>query len=257
MGWDLFIYFACVAMAFWGIAAVFSVVNNVDSKGVRRVLPLTFSVAGSLVILAFVVYLWVLLERPPLRTMGETRLLYTVFMGVIGGLIYAKWRFKWLVPFSSLLCVVFTIINIVKPEIHSKELMPALQSIWFIPHVTVYMISYSVAGCACLLVLGKAKVEQIDILVRIAVGLLMFGMMSGSIWAKDAWGTYWNWDPKETWAAVTVILFLIFMHLRIFVKKDFKFIYIIIIFAFLCLQVCWWGVNYLPWAKTSVHVYGN
>lgn len=55
--------------------------------------------------------------------------------------------------FSTLLSTVFVIINLMKPEIHDQSLMPALQSVWFIPHVTVYMFSYSVLGCAFIIAL--------------------------------------------------------------------------------------------------------
>ncbi len=87
--------------------------------------------------------------------------------------------------------------------------MPALQSPWFVPHVTVYMFSYSVLGCAFIMACaGLAKhradyLEATDKLVYTGLAFLTVGMLTGAIWAKAAWGHYWSWDPKETWAAVT------------------------------------------------------
>jgi ABC-type transport system involved in cytochrome c biogenesis permease subunit len=145
--------------------------------------------------------------------------------------------------------------------------MPALQSPWFIPHVTVYMFSYSVLGCAFLLALAglltsdKVKVEtwldSADYLVYIGTAFLTFGMLSGAIWAKDAWGHYWSWDPKETWALVTWLVYMLYIHMRLIGKTSVKTVCFILVFAFLCLQMCWWGVNYLPAAQDSIHVYNK
>ena len=139
--------------------------------------------------------------------------------------------------------------------------MPALQSAWFIPHVTVYMFSYSLLGCAFLLAivrLFKAKeglLEAADTLVYIGAAFLTLGMLSGAIWAKSAWGHFWSWDPKETWALITWITYLLYMHLRLYRKGGHKLLCFLLIFAFACLQMCWWGINYLPSAQGSIHVY--
>ena len=154
-------------------------------------------------------------------------------------------------------------INLLKPEIHDQSLMPALQSIWFIPHVTVYMFSYSVLGCAfiialCGLVHHKEEyLVTADNLVYSGVAFLSIGMLLGSLWAKEAWGNYWSWDPKETWAVVTWMGYLLYIHLRLRRKFRKRMLYVILIFSFLALQMCWYGVNYLPSAQQSVHLYNR
>ena len=140
-------------------------------------------------------------------------------------------------------------------------LMPALQSPWFIPHVTVYMFSYSLLGCAFLIGVVRLFKDSdelfsaADTLVYIGVAFLTFGMLSGSIWAKAAWGHFWNWDPKETWALITWLVYLMYIHLRLYRRGSVKLLCILLIFAFACLQMCWWGINFLPSAAESVHVY--
>ena len=84
---------------------------------------------------------WISLERPPMRTMGETRLWYSFFLPLAGIITYGRWKYKWILGFSTILSLVFVCINIFKPEIHNKTLMPALQSPWFTPHVIVYMFA--------------------------------------------------------------------------------------------------------------------
>ena len=158
--------------------------------------------------------MWISLERPPLRTMGETRLWYSFFLPVAGVITYVRWRYKWILSFSTLLAFVFICVNLFKPEIHNKTLMPALQSPWFAPHVIVYMFSYAMLGAAALIaiyLLIRARKKGIDEgmmslcdnLVYVGMAFLTIGMLFGALWAKEAWGHYWNWDPKETWAAAT------------------------------------------------------
>lgn len=150
-----------------------------------------------------------------------------------------------------------------KPEIHDQSLMPALQSPWFIPHVTVYMFSYSLLGCSFLLALAglagtrKDVLGAADTLVYIGLAFLTFGMLSGSLWAKEAWGQFWSWDPKETWALVTWLCYVGYIHLRLMGRCSVRSLCLLLIFSFICLQMCWWGVNYLPTAQDSIHVYNR
>ena len=256
MTWDLFIWFGISASALSAAAAVLSLSD-------KRRLAVTFSTASLLSLASFIALLWISLERPPLRTMGETRLWYSFFALISGLFTYIRWRYKWILSFSTVLATVFIIINILKPEIHDQSLMPALQSPWFIPHVTVYMFSYSLMGSAFLIAVyglfkpQKDMLDAADTLIYIGTAFLTFGMLSGAIWAKEAWGHYWSWDPKETWALVTWLSYLLYMHLRIMGKVSRKALYLLLIFSFLCLQMCWWGVNYLPAAQDSVHVYNS
>ena len=99
--------------------------------------------------------------------------------------------------------------------------------------------------------------DSADSLVYLGVAFLSLGMLSGSLWAKQAWGTYWNWDPKETWAAVTWCTYLIYIHMRLRGRWSRKVLCSVLIVGFICLQMCWWGINYLPSARESVHTYST
>lgn len=254
MGWDLFIYFAIASI---GASLAASVLALCD----KRKIAIGLSVTASLALAGFIGMLWISLERPPLRTMGETRLWYSFFAGIAGLITYLRWRYKWILSFSTVLSTVFILLNLLKPEIHDQTLMPALQSPWFIPHVTVYMFSYSLLGCAFLIGVVRLfkKDDELfraaDTLVYIGVAFLTFGMLSGSIWAKSAWGHFWNWDPKETWALITWLVYLLYIHLRLYRRNNVKLLCFLLIFAFACLQMCWWGINFLPSAADSIHVY--
>ena len=257
--WDVFIWFALTSLLCWVMAAA----AVYTKKFHNRAIPLL--AAGLVVFASFLAGFWIALERPPMRTMGETRLWYSFFLSVVGLIVYLKWRYRWILLFSTTLSGVFIFINLLKPEIHSKTLMPALQSPWFVPHVIVYMFAYALLGCSLLIALyllvGKKKKDEqsllaaADNMVYSGFAFLTFGMLFGALWAKEAWGHYWSWDPKETWAAITWLAYLIYIHLRWHAPRYVKEACIVLIVSFLCLQMCWYGVNYLPSARDSIHRY--
>lgn len=316
MSWDSFVWFALAASLFWISGAIVSVISK------RRLPAAVLTGCGSAIFMTFIVGVWISLGRPPLRTMGETRLWFSLFLSLIGLVVYLRWRYRWVLPFGCLMAVMFAGINIFKPEIHTEELMPALRSPWFVPHVIVYMFAYAVMGIATILAvrilwltrksvtepvevarhlgwrslrqaqrpkdLGsryspEADLRLCDTLVRIGWGFLTMGIVMGALWAKQAWGDYWTWDPKETWAAATWLSYLLYMHLRqgsalssvtsagseaiarqnspaievaSHSNKALRRTLFLLIFSFILLQMCWWGVNYLPSAQGfSLHTY--
>lgn len=312
MSWDSFVWFALTASLFWISGAIVSVISK------RRLPAAVLAGCGSAIFMTFIVGVWISLGRPPLRTMGETRLWFSLFLSLIGLVVYLCWRYRWVLPFGCLMAVMFASINIFKPEIHTEELMPALRSPWFVPHVIVYMFSYAVMGIATILALrilwltrrsaaGSAPatgsttpatvdaaasplspsiqgdLRLCDTLVRMGWGFITMGIVMGALWAKQAWGDYWTWDPKETWAAATWLSYLLYMHLRqgsalssvtsagseAIARQNSPAIEVashsnkalhrtlfLLIFSFILLQMCWWGVNYLPSAQGfSLHTY--
>ena len=259
MSWEHLIWFAAAAIIFWVAAAV----SAFRSKRVWPTASLTL--VGSAIFFAFIIGMWIALERPPMRTMGETRLGYSFFLSLAGAAVFIRWRYKWILSFSTMMSVVFICINLFKPEIHSKSLMPALQSVWFVPHVIVYMFAYAMMGAVTIFALylwlrprREASDEELgmcDNLVRIGWAFLTLGMIMGALWAKEAWGDFWTWDPKETWAAATWLSYLLYLHLRPRIS-DRNVLFGLLVFSFLLLQMCWYGINYLPSAQgASVHVY--
>ena len=255
--WTDFGLFALSAMLCWLAAALLSL----SGKWKKSVYLLI--VGGLFIFGTYIAMMWHSLERPPLRTMGETRLWYSFFLPLVGLVIYWRWHYRWILSFSTLLSGVFICINLLKPEIHSKVMMPALQSPWFAPHVIVYMFAYAIMGAAVLMSLWQLcrkqdQISAIDDLTRVGLSFITIGMLFGALWAKEAWGTYWSWDPKETWAAATWLCYLIYVHLRRSRPAAVHSALLWQVVCFLCLQMCWWGINYLPAAQgVSVHTYGS
>jgi len=260
MSWDCFVFFAVAALMGWGMGAVAA------WKGKRALWVYGFTLAGLAVFFSFIVAMWISLERPPMRTMGETRLWYSFFLPLAGLITYARWKYKWILGFSFLLSLVFVCVNLFKPDIHDKTLMPALQSPWFTPHVMVYMFAYAMLGAAAVMAVyllwlkretpERRELALCDNLVYAGLAFMTLGMLFGAIWAKEAWGHYWDWDPKETWAAATWLGYLAYVHFRLDRPSAYRKALVILLVSFVLLQMCWYGINYLPSARgVSIHTY--
>ena len=146
--------------------------------------------------------------------------------------------------------------------------MPALQSYWFIPHVNVYLMGYAMLSISSLsaivgLILWYSKkynpvfLEMADRCAYLGFTFITFGILFGAMWAKEAWGHYWTWDPKETWAFLTWMSYLLYIHVRLRYKESVKTPLWVLAMALVVLLICWYGVNYLPSAQNSVHTYSN
>lgn len=266
MTWNEFPYVVGGAIGLWSTGIGFSAFAARYRPGV--VLSRIFYGVGTATVISFIVLLWLGLERPPLRTLGETRLWYAALLPLVGFIVHYRWGIKWLSIYCVGLASMFLFINLMNPDAYDKTLMPALQSPWFVPHVIVYMISYallagsSVVGFHGLYAAYKGKpgngtLHLADQLVTVGYAFLTAGLLFGALWAKEAWGHYWTWDPKETWAFLTWISYLIYIHIRHSKKDAEKFALAYLALSFVVLLVCWFGVNYLPSASFSVHTYTN
>ena len=144
--------------------------------------------------------------------------------------------------------------------------VPALQSPWFVPHVLSYMVSYATAAVAFLLMLTSlcTRNEELKLkrhnaarsVIRIALPLMTFGLWSGALWAEEAWGIYWSWDPKETWALITWCLYLASLHAyyRPDGRKRAVWTHLL---AFSALVVTFLVVNLLPKFGNTLHSYAK
>ena len=261
MSWSLFPYFAIASVVLWAIGAVSAWLNKV--RGAYG-----FTLGGIVLFFVFILGLWISLGHPPLQTMGDTRLWYSALLPVVGLVVYARWHYRWVLSFSAVLATVFACVNFFNTELHTSTLMPALQSAWFAPHVIVYMFAYALLSVATLMAVfllitirSQSSQERyklhssIDDAVRSGLVFLTFGMIFGALWAKEAWGHYWSWDPKETWAAITWLAYIIYLHYRQMPRHLPRLALWCLLLCFVLLQMCWWGINYLPSAANSVHTY--
>lgn len=173
----------------------------------------------------------------------------------------------------------------------ATALVPALQSNWLMMHVTIMILSYAALLCGSLiafvflLVPASLKFEQptavqfetsdtitaasqpvgglsnfgqtLDNLSYRILGLgfplLTLGILSGAVWANEAWGSYWSWDPKETWALITWLVFAIYLHTRLTKGWRGTKSAMLATLGFITVWVCYLGVNLLG---SGLHSYG-
>ncbi|TLU82214.1 MAG: cytochrome C assembly protein [Chlorobium sp.] len=254
---------AIAAMALWAAGAILGIFS-VKNAGLK--LPgIILSLVGSAIIAGYIALYWNFLGRPPLRTLGETRLWYAALIPIVGFIVEFRWKIGWLKYYCMSLASFFLIINLIHPEVFDKTLMPALQSPWFVPHVVVYLVGYVFLAAASTAAShnvylelrsknNDAGVTVAHYLSMLGFVFLTFGLIFGALWAKEAWGHYWTWDPKETWAFLSWLAYLAYLHANSY-KIDRSKLQWYLALSFIVLLVCWFGVNYLPSSQNSVHTY--
>lgn len=132
-----------------------------------------------------------------------------------------------------------------------SPLMPALKSPWLTSHVLTAVFAYgsfAVAAGLAAMQLKKGISTADDWIYRIvAIGFAMLTLtiVLGAIWAEQAWGRYWSWDPKETWALVTWIIYAIYFHLHRYKFWKGRNANILVVGGFILVLFTYFGVNYL------------
>ena len=145
--------------------------------------------------------------------------------------------------------------------------MPALRSAWFSFHIGSAVLSYSafmISACVSLrylMLCGKEgadedRLSRLDYLSyrMIAFGFLMLTVtiLTGAIWAEQAWSAFWTWDPKETWALITWLIYAAYLHLRLQKKWQGKRMALYSLAGIVCVLFTFIGVNVL---FTGLHSY--
>lgn len=161
---------------------------------------------------------------------------------------------------GTLLFVAF--LDWLNPEI--TNLVPVLKSYWLKIHVAIIVSSYAPLGLSALLglmtlifmIIDKKKNVKIDISIKemtyinemsmtIGLFLLTIGTFLGGVWANESWGRYWGWDPKETWALISVIVYATVLHLRLIPKLNDTYVFnTASVIAFFSIIMTSFGVNY-------------
>jgi cytochrome c-type biogenesis protein CcsB len=185
---------------------------------------------------------------------------------------FARKLFGAITTPSALLTNAFATFTLPKEMQEAAPLVPALQSNWLMMHVTVMILSYaalilgSLLSIAFLIVTMDSPKNKINVntialtldnlsyrILGIGFPLLTIGILSGAVWANEAWGSYWSWDPKETWALLTWLIFAIYLHTRLSKGWEGKKPALIASFGFIVVWICYLGVNLIG---EGLHSYG-
>ena len=268
LSWTTFIYFA---------AFVFYLVRMVSGKELWGRMGTATALIGLFAHTAALILRWIAsyqigIGHAPLSNLYESLIFFA--WSIVALYLVIEWRTKnrslgtFVVP-VAFLSMAFASLS---PNISSRiqPLIPALQSNWLTTHVITCFLGYAaftVAFALGLMALLKGmehenrakshrfislipEVGILDELIYRSVVLgfvfLTIGIMTGSIWAHYAWGSYWSWDPKETWSLITWLVYAIMLHARYVRGWRGKRMAVMAIVGFISVLITYFGVNYLP-----------
>jgi cytochrome c-type biogenesis protein CcsB len=216
--------------------------SEIDRVASRRVeqfgrIGVALTVLGFLLSVFGVVMRALAAQRAPWGNMFEFTITAMVF--VVGVYLILVWRagVRWLGLPVTLLAAVGNGLAVTVFYVAVAPLVPALHSVWFLIHIVAAAISgaaFNVGGLMSILYLIKKRAEErgpvrgylrrlpdsrkIDLIayrfLAFAFPLWTFTVVAGAIWAEYAWGRYWGWDPKETWALITWVIYACYLHAR-------------------------------------------
>jgi cytochrome c-type biogenesis protein CcsB len=182
---------------------------------------------------AGIAFRWYISGHAPWSNGYET-MIYVGWATLLSGFIFVR-RSPITLPVTAILTAIILFVagmSWMNPEI--TNLVPVLKSYWLVVHVAIITASYGFLAMGAILgllnlvlmILRNKNNNQnivftilevsyiIEMALMIGLLLLTIGAFIGGVWANESWGRYWGWDPKETWALVTVLVYTIILHLR-------------------------------------------
>ena len=217
----LIIYFAAVLLHFVGIAFKKNVLTAIGKYAYFAAFALHS---------AYIVMRGIYAGRFPMANQFEFAMSFAWGISLFCIVLQTKFKLDWIVAVAYPATFLMLSYAALLPR-EITDLMPALRSAWFVLHIGSAVFSYAaflLAGCAgvrYLLTLRKnfdtksTQLMQMDYFAYrlIALGMLLLTVviLSGCIWAEQAWSRFWSWDPKETWAFITWVLYAVYLHQRL------------------------------------------
>lgn len=239
------------------------------------ILPLT-----ALVVAVFLLHTsgigirWYISGRAPWANAYES-MIYVAWATALAGLLFIKRSTMTLALAAFFAGIILFVanLNFMDPEI--TPLVPVLKSYWLMIHVAVITASYGFFGISFLLGLltlgfmcagSPAKAALLgphirelriinEISLHIGLYLLTAGIFLGAVWANESWGRYWGWDPKETWALITMVVYAFILHARAvpLLRTDYAFS-VMSVLGLAAVLMTYFGVNYY---LSGLHSYGG
>jgi cytochrome c-type biogenesis protein CcsB len=253
------------------LAALLLATANLFCRQQRRFASATTMVlaGGALVQTIYMIWRWVEAGRPPFSNMFESLVLFAWTIVVVFLALEMRRRIPILAAATALLAVL-TLAYASTFEARIEPLMPALRSNWLTIHVFTCFLGYGgitiamASSLAYLVVsragarprpeLGEALEMVTDKTISFGFLFLTVGIISGAVWANSAWGTYWSWDPKETWSLITWFVYAIYLHCRFMRGWRGRRAAWISMVGFASMLFTYFGVNFF---LSGLHSYGS
>lgn len=203
---------------------------------------------------------WYLASHIPLAGTGET--MQFLLLILLPLLLLFRRSSPLLLPVGMLIAGALALVaHLIGSDPVMTSLMPVLSSPWLSIHVTLVMAAYSLFAftvtCSLIAFFSPCRTVALMRLDRVllypALYLLGLGIITGAVWANVSWGRYWAWDPKETWALITFLVYAVAVHRSVKPLRSPRAFHAYMIFAFLAVLITYFGVN----AMTSLHSYSG
>jgi cytochrome c-type biogenesis protein CcsB len=249
-----------IAFVAYLLAVVSAAIAVFSTRKLAGAVSVAWLAAGAVVQTAYIAVRWMEAGRAPFSNMFESLVLFAWAVAVVYLVIRARINLPPLGAAASLL-VVLVLAYASAFESDIKPLMPALQSNWLSVHVFTCFLGYSAFAISFLSAIGYLVVsragsaapeetrDSMDLVTAktIAFGFLFLtvGIITGAVWANSAWGTYWSWDPKETWSLVTWLIYAVYLHCRYMHGWRGRRAAWIAVFGFASVVFTYVGVNFL------------
>jgi ABC-type transport system involved in cytochrome c biogenesis permease subunit len=252
------------------LAGITLAVTSLHGRRLGYALGWTFAVAGLLLQIAGFVTRILIAGRPPVSNMYES-IIWVAFGAVFFSLIFeAIYRGRYFLLGASFAAVIPLVLADTQPLVLNRAiqpLQPILQdNFWLSTHVLIITLSYAAFLLALgvgHIVLGKvilggkpsnALYNYIYRTLQVGVLLLAIGTILGAVWANNSWGRFWDWDPKETWALVALLIYLFILHGRLAGAWGGFGLAVGAVLAFQSIIMAWYGVNFV--LGVGLHSYG-
>lgn len=264
-----------VTFGFYAVSAVFYAIYSIFRKEWIGSSSTLLFVLGFTSNVAALVARTIEIHHAPFTNLYESMIFFSAIVALVYLVLEFRYKTKMLGLFVSIfLSLSFFVTNLLPFRMKIYEnLNPALQSYWLEAHVATMFVGYSafaISFITAVLYLAKSKWPHILILKylpdvsfldnlssrSIAWGLpfLSMGIVLGAIWANDTWGSYWSWDPKETWSLITWLIYAAYLHARITRGWKGKKAAVLSIVGFLSMIFLYWGVSFI---LPGLHSYGG
>lgn len=232
--------------------------------------------ASALTMVAALVVRFFISGRMPVSNMYESLTFAMASFAVVSVVFEAIYRRGWVGVGAALAgWALMTAANSLPMHMRKVEpLVAVLKSVWLNFHVTSLLISYAAFllafVCGVLFFIKDFTGNRPGVLPRkemfehlsyrsIQIGwpLLTLGIFLGAVWANTAWGSYWSWDPKETWALITWFAYTIYLHLRMILGWSNRKAVVANMVGFAMVLITYFGVNYLDTLSGGLHSYAE
>lgn len=258
-----------VAMPLYLGAAVFYLWAILGSRRAAQREAYVLAIAGVGTQSVGIVYRSIEMQRPPFADLCESLPFIAWALMLLYLLVERRQKATALGVFSSLLALIAVGVALVYADRSVLRPSVAFNSRWNVVHVASCLIAYASFVLACgaaavyALQARMLRAKHISVLqqhlpsldtadqlayrmVMIGFPMLTLGVITGAIWAQSAWGSYWSWDPKETWALVTWLVYAAYLHMRIVSGRRGKWPNRLLVVGLCCVIVSAVIVNYLP-----------